>query len=231
MNKPDQHGFVLMGNDSLYIDHLPMFFMQDHMYHVVLDVAIPDDAKSQYLQDQKNNPDSFYILGNLSTDLFTIPSIAIGETNSFQADIFRGLPDDPNKDTPLIHNVKTEIRRIIRIRHFDFNQKYPENLTYVLFGDENEAFLSHYLTKQPDFMHTVKLKTVPDWLQSEQLKMGADINFLDKQGGKVPCESPLAEGSYKVMFQGQENTSVNIEVAGNIFFSTAVPNSKDPCSK
>lgn len=228
-NVPDQHGFVLMGSNHLYIDHLPMFFMQDHMYQMIVEIAIPKAAKQQYLEDQKQHPESFYILGNLQTDLFTLPSVAIGETTSFQADIFRGLPEDPNKDTPLIHDISTEINRIIRLRHFDFNQPYPKNLTYVLFGDEEQAFLSHYLTREPDFMQDLQLKNIPDWLQSEQLKMGVDINFIGITDTPTPCQSPIPEPLYKVMYQGQEDTAFEVEISRNIFFSTAVPNKQDPC--
>jgi uncharacterized protein (DUF2249 family) len=229
---PDQHGFVLMGSNNLYIDHLPMFFMQNHMYHIILEINIPESAKQSYLEDQKNNPEIFYILGNLETDKFTLPSVAIGEKISFQADIFRSLPNDPNKDKPLIHNITTEIKRIIRFRYFDFNQDYPKNLTYVLFGDEHEAFLSHYLTKQPDFMQDIQLMKTPDWLQLEQLKMGVNINFIEQHDTPTPCKSPFLQGdSYNVMYQGQEDTSFQVKIARNIFFSTQVPNHPDPCNK
>jgi hypothetical protein len=230
-NNPDQHGFVLMGSNKLYLDHLPMFFMQNHMYHLVLEVTIPEEAKKAYLADQEKHPDSFYILGNLQNDMFTLPAVAIGETTSFQADIFRGLPEDPNEDTPLIHNITTEIKQLIRLRHFDYNQPFPENLTYVLFGNEKEAFLSHYLTKQPDFMHVVQLKESPEWLQIQQLKMGIDINFTGMQDTPVYCSSPIKTGSYKVMYQGQSDTSFVVKVSRSIFFSTDVPNSTDPCAQ
>ncbi len=229
-NTPDQHGFVLMGTDQLYIDHLPMFYMQNHMYQLIAEITIPETARQQYSKDQEAHPESFYILGNLENDKFTLPSVAIGETTTFQADIFRGLPEDPNKDTPLIHNITVKFKQLIRIRHFDFNQKYPENLTYVLFGNENEAFLSHYLTKQPDFMQDIQLKSPPLWLQSEQLKMGVDINFIGLSDTKDANQSPLTATSYNVMYEGQTDTSFDIHIYRNIFFSDKIPN-KTPNTK
>ena len=227
-NTPDQHGFVLFGSKVLYLDHLPMFFMENHMYHVILEVHLPEDVRQQYLDDQKSHPDSFYILGNLASDKFTIPSVAIGEIIAFQADIFRGLPSDPNTDPPLIHNVRTE-KRIIRKRHFDYNIDYPANLTYVLFGNEEEAFLSHYLSKQPDFMDVAALNGVPDWLQLEQLKMGVDVNFSGLESTPPPCSPPLSPITYEVSYEGQDD-HFPVTIARDIFFSTAVPNSTDPCN-
>lgn len=223
VNKPDQHGFIMAGTARLYICHLPMFNMQDHMYQVTLEVQIPDDAMRIYLEDKKNYPDQFYVLGNVQTDLFTIPDIMLGKTTSFIADIFRGMPDDPNKDTPLIHNVETRIERIVYARHFDYGIPYPSLLTYTIFGNEQEAFLDHYLTKETDFMNLVELASVPEWLPIDLLKTGSNAGFIGYSNQLVPPACPIPAGVYQVNFQGQDQV-YDLRVGNSFYFDTDILN-------
>lgn len=222
-NNPDMHGFVLMGMSSLYIDHLPMFNMQDHCYHAIFEIEIPEDAKLEYLADKEKNPNNFYILGNLNTDLFTLPSIVTGDKVAFQADIFNYLPEDPDRDPPLIHNITVNIKRTIRMRHFDFCFDYPPLYTYVIFGNENEAFLSHYLSKLNDFMHVCQLSSPPEWLSLELLKYGMDINFMMHNDPDLHYP-PFESGRFDVMVQGLRGSISPIHISHNIFFSHTIPN-------
>lgn len=223
MNTPDQHGFIMAGTEVIYICHLPMFNMQNHMYQITLQVQLPEAAKQAYLKDKLENPDTFYVLGNLQTDLFTIPEVMLGQTTHFKADIFRGMPDDPNEDTPLIHNIDTVIERVVYGRHFDYSITYPEPLTYILFGNEKEAFLDHYLTREEDFMDLIQLKQVPEWLPADLRGISSNLGFIGLSDTPVPSQSPLQPGVYKVTFQGQD-TLYPIETANSFFFDTEIIN-------
>ncbi len=222
-NTPDQHGFILNGTETLYVCHLPMFNMPNHMYQVTLEITIPADALAQYLADRQANPGNFYVLGNLQTDLFTIPDVMLGKIKNFQADIFRGMPQDPNTDIPLIHNVQTTITRIVYARHFDYSIPYPEEMTYIIFGNEKEAFLDHYLTKEEDFLNILSLSQVPAWLPVDQLAISANAGFIGIPGTPMPENPPLSAGTHKVTFQGQQQV-YELQVGDNIFFDTEIVN-------
>jgi hypothetical protein len=141
---PDQHGFVMAGEQTLFLHHLTMFYMTNHRYQVILRVSIPEAAMQTYVTDRQQQPAGTpYILGNLQTDLMTLPDIANGTVTGFAADIFRGLPQDPNTDTPLVHNVPTAIEQLVHFRHFNANVGYPDQLSYLLFGAGSEAHLAH----------------------------------------------------------------------------------------
>jgi len=223
INTPDQHGFILNGTDALYICHLPMFNMPNHMYQVTLEVTIPPAAKQAYLQDRNANPGNFYVLGNLNTDLFTIPDVMLGKVTSFQANIFRGMPNDPNTDPPLIGNVQTTISRIVYARHFDYSIPYPEEMTYIIFGNEKEAFIDHYLTREEDFQNILTLSEVPDWLPVDQLAISANAGLLGMPSTPTPANPPLSTQSYKVTFQGLPQT-YELKVGSNIYFDTEILN-------
>jgi len=48
-------------------------------------------------------------------------------------------------------NVTVEIVRIIHFRLFHPDDKRPDVLTYLLFGNGSEAFLAHYIGSYPDY--------------------------------------------------------------------------------
>lgn len=223
IDTPDQHGFILNGTDTLYACHLPMFNLKNHMYQATLEITISPDAKSAYLKDRQENPGNFYVLGNLQTDLFTIPDVMLGKAKNFQADIFRGMPADPNQDKALIHNVTTTIRRVIYARHFDYTIPYPDDMSYIIFGNSKEAFIDHYLTAEEDFLNIVALSEVPGWLPADQLAISTNVGFIGIPATPVPENPPLSAGMYKVTFQGLEDI-YDLQVGEDIFFDTEIVN-------
>ena len=50
-------------------------------------------------------------------------------------------------------NIKVRIDEVWTMDHFELSQfaEYSECQRYFMYGDEEEAFLSHIITKQPDF--------------------------------------------------------------------------------
>lgn len=231
-NAPDQHGFIMTGTETVFLNHLAMFHMRDHRYQLILRISLPDYAMSRYVADQQENPNTTYVLGNVQFDLMTIPQIQNGELNSFVADIFRGLPQDPNKDAPWIHNVRTTIERVVYYRHFDFSMAYPTSLTYLVYGAGTEAHMAHYMTKQPDFQHILSLVELPDWVPPQQLEAAFHINVpgLPNNPLNAPtyCANPFTTDKYRVNFQGQEDL-YPIQIGRTIYFDTGSLNSPDPC--
>ncbi|WP_206666451.1 hypothetical protein, partial [Peribacillus simplex] len=132
---------------------------------------------------------------------FTLPQIKNGQLTSFIADIFCGVPTDPNSDKPLIHNVPVVIERIIHYRHFSEQFDYPSSLTYLLFGQGTEVFLSHYITRKPNFHQIVEVSSVPDWLPAELIESGVLIN-IPSLSEKNNLNNPLKEEKYDVQYEG-----------------------------
>lgn len=124
-NVPDRHAFVMAGTETLFLDHLPMFNVKEHMYQVILKGTLPDYAMKQYAADRKEHPESTYLLANVEYDLMTLPQIQNRQMTSFVADVFRGIPQDP----PLIHNVRTYIDRIVYYRPFNLAMEHPKALS------------------------------------------------------------------------------------------------------
>ena len=68
---------------------------------------------------------------------------------------------DTSYTTPLL-NIKITIDEIWAYRHFEVPEyaEYNEKQKYFMFGDEEEAFISHVITKESDY-YQVSLITKP----------------------------------------------------------------------
>jgi hypothetical protein len=50
--QPTKHGFVMMGKERLFLDHLPMFHEEAHRFHAILEVELDDAAMAKYREVQ-----------------------------------------------------------------------------------------------------------------------------------------------------------------------------------
>lgn len=234
---PSQHAFIMLGKKTLFLVHMTMFHMEEHMYQMVLRSSLPDDAMKKYVEDRREHPDDAYFLGNVPTELFTVPRVASGRLETFEADIWRGIPFKKHYDEwpwngvpPFISRVPVAIDRVVYFRHFDFNLNYPKSLTYILFGADGEAHMNHYQVKEPDFDQVVSLKSAPDWIPVEDLEAGIDVDFPEmRKTPPVYCTNPIPPGTYTVECAGQATNTGKIEVGNSWWCSTKVVNMDDPC--
>jgi hypothetical protein len=130
-------------------------------------------------------------------------------------------------------DVTLQVDEVVHFRHFDFDIPRPDHLTYLLFGRDGEAHLSHYITRDPDFQHIVTLGVVPDWLSADQLAAGVLINLTDQPSLPIPCRDPLTMTSCPVHYQGRPDAPATLDLTGatTIWFSTGnMLNATDPCA-
>ena len=227
---PDQHGFVMMGRDTLFLDHLAMFAMANHRYHFIVRATLPSYAMGRYVDDRAAHPDGVYILGNSQHDLVTLPEFHTAKRASFVADIFRGLPEDPDTTTPLIHNVNVSVDRVVYFRSFDSIFEYPSLQTYLLYGEGTEAHLSHIMTREPDFQQCADLASVPNWLPPLNLESAVTINFPTlPYTGKTLCQNPLTQPIYPVTLRGQSGAGLFVSIGASYYFDTSALNTISPC--
>lgn len=222
------------------------------MYQLVLRAKLPEYAMRQVRADRATRPDVTYFLGNSTKDLMTLPDIKIGSRTAFIGDVYRGFPvkkeytEWPWNKIPegqdvakIIQNVPVTIEQVVYYRHFDFSQNYPTMLTYILFGYGDEAHMTNYQTKAPDFDHIVSLENTPDWLQPQMLEAGVQINFSrfpirigsdDNPTTSIKCTNPFKSlGEYQVQFQGNNEDHHQISVGKTHSFMTKILNVNDPC--
>jgi hypothetical protein len=150
---PEQHAFIMLGRETLFLSHLTMYGMEEHNFQLVLEARLPPKAMHTYVEDRHRHANNTYFLGNSPEDLLTVPELTSGIRPSFLCDIFRGIPQVKEyggwpwgKQTPLVQRVSLTIDRVVYFRHLSQTFKPPTYLTYALFGKGNEAHMTNYQT-------------------------------------------------------------------------------------
>lgn len=232
VDTPNTHGMFMLGTGNLYLCHMPMFDVEDHRYQLILRARLNRAALRTFLADKAKHPDSPYNLINNDDDQFTLPEVAVGDVQAFQASVYRGYSGSDPKEK-IVGSATVTVEQVVVFRHFNQNIPRPDTLTYILFGDGREAHLSHYIARDPDYQHLLTLPQVPDWLPVDQLKAGVQVGFIGMSSLPIPCRNPLTDDSYAVMFEGLEDTSETLQVgsAATVWFSTGnLLNAEDPCA-
>lgn len=248
-----QHAFVVAGRKTLFLWHLTMLHMEEHEFEFVLRASLTPEAAKAWEADRRQHPDETYFLGNVESDLMTIPELATGERTSFTASIWAGIPVKHHYKVwpwkgikPIVADTPVTVERVVAFRHFDLQQSYPESLTYLLFGSGDEAHMGHYQTREPDFDEVVTLAVAPPWLPAPLLEAGIHVNFPELRATPVYCSSPLLKEDYKVRYCGQKpaphpedaassaaeaasDALYPLKIDRSLWFSTKVTNTKDPC--
>lgn len=236
---PAQHAFIMLGKKTVFLCHMAMFDHEDHCYQLIMRATLPDFALKRYLDGSRESPEASFFLANSKRDELLVPDIASGARRSFSADIFRNAPHRAKSEGwpwagrsgyLVIGDVPVTVDHIVYCRHFDFGLEKPPYLKYLLFGNGDEAHLTHYQTPTPDFDHILSLEKVPVWLPPRKVEMGVHVTFPDlREDPKYLCVNPLQAGQeYGVRYYGQ-GPRREIVVGRTWWFSAAIMNARDPC--
>jgi hypothetical protein len=144
---PSSHGFLMMGIDKLFSCHLPMYFMPNHSFQVILEIELAGNDIETYRKTRKENPGKPLILMN-NTEMLLEELVNSGSYNA--AGNFANKNGDPIGD-PFIESTTVTIKRKLLFESLNPNAEYPENLTYYLYGKNSEFHVSHLLSKAPNF--------------------------------------------------------------------------------
>lgn len=229
---PDYHGFFMLGDDVLFLEHMPMFDHENHMYQVILKASLPAAAMETVRQLRREHPDRVLNLINIQGEPMTLLQLKTGAVARFNATVYSDYSND-HGGTPgpvAIPSVPVTVEQVVFWRHFDYSFGFPEPLRYLLFGTPQRAWMTHLMTRTPDFQHILELHTVPGWLSPDQVQAGVAVNVIGLHSSPIHCSPPLSAGDYRVHFQGQRDTSLPVAVGRAVWFSTGnLLNPDDPC--
>jgi len=167
---PAVHNWMLVGGQSAFLSHLPMFeqlnpggtdYLTPHRFQVILQAAFViggRDISSLYFVDRAKNPDVKMFTVMLAKP-FVLPQVsAPPPLRSFQGTVFRGHLERGGKPVSGLEKVAVNIRSVVHFHKFDPKAASPQSLEYLLFGNGTELFLAHSIVKPPDFDQIVSVK-------------------------------------------------------------------------
>jgi hypothetical protein len=193
---PNTHNMFVVGSEAVFLSHLPMFqglaeggtdYTSPHRYQVILEVTFTANGKDVtdlYLKDRQSNPGikmytlhpKLFVLARLFT-----PDVQKPALSSFKAAVIQGhLERDPNHVIAGLEDVVVTVKKVAHARMFDPALVKPERLSYFLFGQGEDLYLAHVITKPPDFDQIVSVKMGDHSFTEEELSRGISVVFPDR---------------------------------------------------
>lgn len=156
-DRPAIHGMLMIGENTIYLSHLPMFH-SPHDYQVIIEVSLNGKGNPTqiYKQDHQLSKENVYTL--VPDSVFILPD-KIQKVESFSATIYRGHFE--RNGTPIIKNVLVNIKKIVYFKKFAANDSAPSTYEAILFGNNSEYFMAHKILECPDFdqISSVEVRT------------------------------------------------------------------------
>jgi len=167
------HGFVTGGRTAkrMFLAHTPVLADPRHHYQIILQVSLPDPKQAAAYETVRN---SSYGDGKVQTfhNHLALTDIGNGTINELSQADLRYYPSDPDgvlgeTSIPgLEENVKVRIDKVLHFHQFDLDADYPDSLNYLIYGDQDDVFIDHYIDRAPSFHSVAKLSTKPSWYQA-----------------------------------------------------------------
>lgn len=179
---PATHNMLVVGEETVYLSHLPMFQEKGeppmpHRYQAILEVTF---AKQEgYVKDRREHQTTK--IYTLNPEIFVLPELVSSDPQhkplrSFKANaIFRGHLEKDG--VSILQDVEVSMQRVIHFREFDPKAKKSPQLEYLLFGKGQELFLAHLIKAPPDFDQILAVKVTGHQFTNEELAKGVPVVF------------------------------------------------------
>jgi hypothetical protein len=180
----DLHGMLVVGEVGVFLSHLPMFGHPHHDIQAILSAHFTrngDDPQAEYAADRKQSGERIY---TLEPEHFFLPDLvehAPGEEClcEFQGSIYRGHFE--RGGTNFLPDVEVTVDRVIHFRQFKDEEAPLTELTYILFGADEEHFLAHMITRPPDFDQIISVQIAPGTIGEDELSLGPTVTVPGRE--------------------------------------------------
>ena len=200
---PAVHNWMLVGSQTAFLSHLPMFeklnptgtdYLTPHRFQVILQASFNgrgSDLGSLYFADRRSHPD-IKMFTVCPPTKFVLPRVVTpSPLASFQGTVLRGHLERGGKPILGLENVAVKIQKIVHFHQFDPAAQTPRTLEYLLFGRGPELFLAHSIVKPPDFDQILSVNV--SGLQLTDNELGSAIRISIPRKKNSPADR-LKEG-------------------------------------
>lgn len=211
---PGIHGMLVVGRETVYVSHLPMF-MAMHRYQGIWEVSFGKDADEVYRAERARPENAKLIFTLVPKERFRLPELTTTR-KSFKADVFLGhFEREGNKR--ILANVTVTLKKQVHWHPFRNRHERPETLTYLLFGQGDERFLAHWIGVAPSYDQIVAL--APSAALGE-IPSGTQVLFPKRGDGEALRAGESVSGMV-VVDRGAEQPfllePVELKVASEIY--------------
>ena len=184
----DQHNMMIVGEQTIFLSHLPMFHGA-HRFQVIVEAGFDEDGTPldrMYAEDRRKHPDvrmytlvprEHFVLSRLfSNDPETL-------LRSFPGRVFRGHFERDGTLLEPLANVEAVVHRVVYAEEIglEVGPAGSDELDYILFGGEPELFLAHRITQPPDFDQLLGVKLSGHEFTDDDFARGVLITLRDRE--------------------------------------------------
>jgi hypothetical protein len=186
-DRPSVHGMLLVGNQTLYVSHLPMFHAP-HDYQAIAEVKLSaddgSDVQGQYVQDRADTGTRVY---TLVPQPGVLPQM-MRDGATFRAQLYRGHFE--RGGTVIVDGLTVTVQKVVHFRQFDRHATAPTTATYLAFGRGDDRFLAHYIVAPPDFDQVVGVQLPDGAVDADALAAGVKLTIP-----AATNDQPVGEGA------------------------------------
>jgi len=212
--EPGIHGMLVLGRETVYVSHLPMFMAQ-HRYQGIWEVSFGKEADAVYRAQRARPENAKSIFTLVPTERFRLPELTTTR-RSFRADVVRGHFEREGHKR-ILANVTVTLKRQVHWHPFRNSHKRPEPLTYILFGQGDELFLAHWISVAPNYDQIV---AVTPSAPLGEIAPGAQLILPKRADGEALRAGESISGMV-IVDQGPEQPArvkpIDLKVAAEIY--------------
>ncbi|HEU4387700.1 MAG TPA: hypothetical protein VFV34_07885 [Blastocatellia bacterium] len=223
VDEANVHNMLIVGQKTVFLSHLPMFsepgLPSPHRYQVILEATFTSasgNPQAQYASDRQNNPNTR--LYTLSPGKVVLPDLVSGNRlTSFKAKLFRGHLEKDGVE--ILTGVDVSLTRVIHFREFSRTAKKPAKLQYLLFGKGEELFLTHFISRPPDFDQVISVTAQGHTFSDEELSQGMLVVFPARANSIAKRLTSNEEAAARITGSDTKASPVNVTLkAGTEFY-------------
>lgn len=195
---PATHNMLLVGEQTAYLSHLPMFFALNrektdfetpHRFQVILEASFSDGNRNLtdvYIADRRKHP--AVKMYTFNPALFVLPDLDPAGNSPLRK--FRGnalirghlerggtsfIGDFENPPAGGAFDVN--VVKVVHFHRFVPGAAKPTQLQYILFGKGPETFLAHFIAAPPDFDQIISVRVTGQKFTDAELSRGIAVTF------------------------------------------------------
>lgn len=214
----DTHGMLVVGEQTIYLSHLPMFGHPHHDVQAILEARFTgagSDPQAAYAEDRRTSGERMY---TLKPELFVLQQLVTPEPGQeclceFTGELYRGHFERDGHT--LLSEVTVVIDHVVHFRQFDPDAEKPVAQHYLLFGKGEECFLAHLITRPPEFDQVVSARLVGEGLSDDELRQGPTLFFPRRANDATNRLQPGEQVSAEV---AGGSRSLALEIGTELYF-------------
>jgi hypothetical protein len=193
------HRFLLIGKKTIFSYHLALYYVPIHAFQMITTFGLPDNLRALYLADLAEHEHEQVYYSLFTEGHWPLSEIVDGTRTSLPVELERVTVDAQGNRTftPLLPAVDATCRKqdVVHYLPLDPDGSYPDYLTYLAFGRDDEVHLAHQLAAAPNWDEVITTVT-PQGFQAPDLTPASTVTIpaIKDPHGVLP-KSPLTPGT------------------------------------